>query len=285
MCYLTCFRWLIFVYQLSSSVLIILIALTKVKVILDNTWLKIIFMEVYMNIAICDDEKSQRDLLQKYVYEWAEKENKKISVFLFQSSEQFSFYWSEEKTIDLILLDIQMGERNGVELAKKIRETDQYMQIVFITAITEYIAEGYEVEALHYLVKPIDKERLFRCLDKALLREKNTGNKMLLETKEGMVSIPIHDIWYMEALGHQCMIYTKDDVYEVKESLGKIEAKAEGGEGLLIKCHRSYLVNLKHVSKIEKEFVIMDDERKIPISRNSYKGVAQAFIAFYRRKA
>lgn len=237
-----------------------------------------------MNIAICDDEKSQRDLLQKYVYDWSEKQNKKVSIFLFENSEQFSFYWSEEKKIDLILLDIQMGEHNGVELARKIRKTDEDMQIVFITAIAEYIAEGYEVEALHYLVKPIDKERLFRCLDKALFREKSAGSKILLETKHGMISIPIHHIWFLESFGHQCMIYTKDDVYEVKESIGKMETKMEYEEDSFIKCHRSYLINLKHVSKIEKDLVIMDDERQIPISRNSYKKVVQSFISFYRRK-
>lgn len=238
-----------------------------------------------MNIAICDDEKSQRDLLQKYVYEWAEKRNKKINIFLFGSSEQFSFYWSEEKTIDLILLDIQMGEHNGVELAKKIRETDEDMQIVFITAISEYIAEGYEVEALHYLVKPIDKERLFKCLDKASLKEKRIDNKLLLETKQGMIKVAYHDIWYLEAFGHQCMIYTKDDAYEVKESISKMEANEELKKDSFIKCHRSYLVNLKHVSKVEKEAVVMDDGRRVSISRNSYKKVAQSFISFYSRKA
>lgn len=237
-----------------------------------------------MNIAICDDEKPQRELLQKYVYEWAGKQNKKINIFLFESSEQFSFYWSEEKTIDLILLDIQMGEHNGVELAKKIRETDEDMQIVFITAISEYIAEGYEVEALHYLVKPIDKERLFKCLDKASLKEKCIDSKVLLETKEGMIRVACHDIWYLEAFGHQCMIYTKNDVYEVKESISKMEANSELKEDYFVKCHRSYLVNLKHVSKVEKEAVVMDDGRKVPISRNSYKKVAQSFISFYSRK-
>lgn len=237
-----------------------------------------------MNIAICDDEKSQRDLLQKYVYEWAEKKNKKINIFLFESSENFSFYWSEEKNIDLILLDIQMGTQNGVELAKKIRKTDEDMQIVFITAITEYIAQGYEVEALNYLVKPIEREQLFRCLDKAALKENRLDSKILLDTKQGMIRIAVQDIWYLESFGHQCMINTKNDVYEVKESIGNMETNVEFGEASFIKCHRSYLINLKHVSKIEKESVVMDDGRNIPISRNSYKKVMQSFIGFYRRK-
>ena len=237
-----------------------------------------------MNIAICDDEKSQRELLQKYVYEWAEKQQKKINIFLFESSENFSFFWSEEKTIDLILLDIQMGRENGVELAKKIRKTDEELQIVFITAINAYIAEGYEVEALNYLLKPIEKEKLFRCLDKASLKEKSEHSKILLETKQGMIRISVKDIWYLEAFGHQCMIHTKSDVHEVKESIGKIEATMETEEASFIKCHRSYFINLKHVSKIEKDSVVMDDGRSLPISRNSYKKVAQAFIDFYRRK-
>ena len=99
-----------------------------------------------------------------------------------------------------------------------------------------------------------------------------------------MIRIAVHDIWYLEAVGHQCMINTKKNVFEVKESLGEMETNREFGEDLFTKCHRSYLINLKHVSKIEKESVVMDDGRKIPISRNSYKKVVQSFIGFYRRK-
>lgn len=234
-----------------------------------------------MRIAICDDEKSQRELMEKHVREWAEKENKKIIVYLFENSEQFWFHWSEDRSMDIVLLDIQMGKLNGMELAKKIRKQDENLQIIFVTGIADYITEGYEVEALHYLLKPIDKNKLFQCLNKALMKDKSCGSKILIETKQGVISASIRDIWYLESFGHQCMIHLKDTFYEVRDSIGKLEEKLDGDS--FIRCHRSYLINLKHCAKIEKDSAIMDDGRIIPISRNSYKAVIQAFIGFYRR--
>lgn len=236
-----------------------------------------------MNIAICDDEKAQRELIDQFVREWADNRNIKINILLFESSEQFWFYWIEDEAIDLILLDIQMGNQNGIELARKIRETDKKMQIVFVTGITEYITQGYDVEALHYLVKPIEKNKLFQCLDKAANKAKNEGRKILLETKQGMVRITIQDIWYLEAFGHQCMIYTKDAAYEIRESIGKLNESNGFEKEAFIMCHRSYLVNLKYVSRIEKDSMILDDGRTVPISRNSYKKVVQKFIDFYKK--
>lgn len=236
-----------------------------------------------MNIAICDDEKCQRDLIEKLVREWADKEKIKVGIYLFESSEHFLFHWNEDKKIDVILLDIQMGTQNGVELARVIRGTDKGIQIIFVTGLTDYVTEGYEVEALHYLIKPIQKEKLFGCLDKAALKEEQSGNKIIFETKKGIVSLALRDIWYVEAFGHQCIAYKRDESYEIRESIGKLEAENGFDKEGFVKCHRSYLVNLKYIHKVEKDSIVLDDGRVIPISRNSYKNVVKAFISFFRR--
>lgn len=223
--------------------------------------------------------------MESYVREWAEQEGRKPGICLFESSEQFWFHWSEDKSIDLVLLDIQMGKQDGMELAKKIREIDDNIQIVFITGIAEYMAQGYDVEAMHFLVKPVDKVRLFQCLDKAEQRKMRCNNRILLETKQGMISLALEDIWYVEAFGHQCAIYTRVDTYEVRGSIGNLEKEYGFEKEAFVQCHRSYLVNLKHVTKTEKELVFLDDGRTVPISRNSYKRVVQSFIGYYRKKS
>ena len=108
-----------------------------------------------MRIAICDDEILQLELLKYYVEKWAKDRGINPSIELFQSAEAFHFEWLEDSSYDIILLDIQMAELSGIELAKLIREKDKHIQIIFVTAISDYIGEGYNVDAINYLIKPL----------------------------------------------------------------------------------------------------------------------------------
>src|SRR5699024_8097706 len=103
-----------------------------------------------MRIAICDDEILQLELLKHYVEKWAIEEGINSSIELFKSAESFHFQWLEDFSYDIILLDIQMAELSGIELAKLIREKDKHIQIIFVTAIPDYIGEGYDVDAINY---------------------------------------------------------------------------------------------------------------------------------------
>lgn len=235
-----------------------------------------------MRVAICDDEKAYRDYLGTYVLEWAEERQIKCSIVSFENSEQFYFRWCEEQDIDLLLLDIQMGSQNGVDLAKKIRETNKELQIIFITGLSEFACEGYRVDALNYLMKPIEKDRLFECLDKAKERNHSQGKKLLLETREGLVGVPVEEIWYIEAFSHTCIVHLKEKAFEVKQSLGSFEAREELKKNFL-RCHRSYLVNIERVFHITKNTIILDDKKEIPVSRYAYKMVVDAFVHHYRR--
>lgn len=111
-----------------------------------------------IKIAIVEDEELQAQLIRKYVEKWAEEKNIKTIIESFHSGESFNFSWCVDKSYDILLLDIQMPGINGVELVRKIREKDWLINIIFITAIPDYIGEGYEVEAINYLIKPIDKK-------------------------------------------------------------------------------------------------------------------------------
>ena len=104
-----------------------------------------------MRIAICDDEESQRALIEKYLYEWAEARSLILETVAFSDAEQFLFEWEEDKRYDLLVLDIEMGAINGMDLAKRIRREDEEIPIVFITGYESYMAQGYEVSAMQYL--------------------------------------------------------------------------------------------------------------------------------------
>jgi len=232
-----------------------------------------------MRIAICDDEEAQRELLAKYIQEWAKGQRLLIELVPFCDAESFLFHWEDNKNFDLLVLDIEMGNLSGMDLAMKLRDRGEEVPVLFITGYESYMAQGYEVAALHYLLKPVHKEKLFAVLDR-LQKKQKPEEKILFQTDAGTISLFPTDIWYVEALGHQCTLYTGKDSYQLKQSIGDIKQETERMRGI-VSCHRSYLVNMQHVSAIVKGELIMDDGRRIPVSRGCAKQINEAFIKYY----
>lgn len=232
-----------------------------------------------MRIAICDDEESQRALIIKYLQEWAVLHRQIIETASYSGAEAFLFTWEEDKQFDLLILDIEMGTLSGMDLAGKIREENEEIPILFITGYETYMAQGYEVSAIQYLLKPMNKDKLFAVLDK-LQKGKKIEQKMPFQTEDGMLFLKPSQIWYVEASGHYSMMHTVDGSYQLRHSFTEV-LKMLGSRTEFVHCHRSYLVNLQHVSAITRTELILDSPVKIPISRSSYKSVNQAFIANY----
>ncbi len=233
-----------------------------------------------MRIAICDDEDAQRQLLKGYLEEWSKLSGISLEMKLFQSGENFMFFWEEDKEYDLLIFDVGLGRMSGLELAAKIRQQDNEIPILFVTGYDEYISQGYEVAALHYLVKPLDKQKFFEVLDRVKRKGKQEV-KLLFKTENGSLSLPLFKIWYVEARAHQCVLYTDGEEYMIGSSISEMEEYL-GAHKEFIRCHRSYVVNLRHVSIIVKSQLTMDDGRRLPVSRSMEKGVNQAFIDLYR---
>ncbi|MDE7284837.1 MAG: LytTR family DNA-binding domain-containing protein, partial [Lachnospiraceae bacterium] len=137
-----------------------------------------------MKIAIVDDEKREQEIIAKYIGEWAEAKKELVEFFYFDSSEGFLFSWEDNKDYALLVLDIEMGEISGLELAKKIRIEDKSIPIIFVTGYDEYMQYGYDVSALHYLIKPVNKEKLFQALNKLSEKEENVNSLILNSENE-----------------------------------------------------------------------------------------------------
>ena len=123
---------------------------------------------MYYQIAICDDSKIDTQYITNFVKCWAQEANISVHIDAFPSAEVFLFHYEEKKDYDILLLDVEMGAMDGVTLAKTLRKENDTIQIVFLTGYSDYISEGYEVDALHYLLKPVQKEKLFSVLYRAL---------------------------------------------------------------------------------------------------------------------
>lgn len=234
-----------------------------------------------MRIAVCDDEQAQRALLEKYIMEWAGSSGQDVQIVAFPGSEEFLFRWEDDKAFDLLVLDVEMGRMNGMELAGKLRKEKETVGILFVTGFEQYMQQGYEVEALHYLLKPVQKEALFAALNRAAAK-KPPEEKHMFRVKEGMLSLPLSQVWYIEARGHGCILFTRERQYELQRGISSIRKELENARDFQ-SCHRSYLVNMKHVSAVRTSELILDNEVRLPVSRGMEKAVGQAFIRCYRQ--
>lgn len=235
-----------------------------------------------MKIAIIEDIQPHGDLLISYIKKWSEKTKTTSILKRFETAESFLFQWEEEADFDILFVDIQMAGMSGLEMAKKIRKKDKDIIIIFTTGLTEYIEEGYEVEALHYLIKPVNETKLNTCLNRAVQKRK-TEKYILVHTQEEILKINTSHIYYIEAMGHssRLKLETQAAFIEIKESFSQLEHML--GKTDFIKCHRSYLCRIRGIFRIDKVSIYFDDGSHIPVSRRMYEKVNQAFIQCFSR--
>ena len=239
-----------------------------------------------MKAAIIEDERVHMDLLSKYIETWSKDRKIPVIITSFPSAESFLFTWEEERDFDVLFVDIQMKEMNGMEMARRIRELDADVVIIFTTGIAGYMEAGYEVGAMHYLLKPVSQEKLFQCMDRAL--QKGSHEKYLLvQTKEETMKLSVERIIYVEAMGHGCVIEFCPQAgrtfqVETSESISSLEEQL--GEADFVKSHRSYLCRIDKINHISRAWIEMDNGSRVPVSRRLYKNVNQMFIRYFRRE-
>ena len=233
------------------------------------------------SIAVVDDEQVHRDILVRYIGEWKKRKAVDAEVETFQSSDAFYFTWCEDQRFDVLFLDICMEGTDGISLAKKLREKGKTVNIIFTTGVADYMQEGFEVEALHYLLKPIEREKVWECLEKCFSRKAQDSRLILLPTDEGLVKTDADGILYAEAVGHYCELVCMTETLSLKLGI-KEAARLLEGYGNFMFCHRSYLVNLRRISKVGKQDIIMDNGRAVPVSRRMYGAVNEGFMKLFR---
>ena len=162
-------------------------------------------------IAICDDNIADTGFIQHILSHWAAARQVTIQVETFPSAERFLFRYADDPAFDLLLLDIEMGGMDGVTMAKRIRRDDRTIQIVFLTGYSDYIAEGYEVAALHYLTKPVGEEKLFSVLDRAMERRQQNERYLNLELPDELVRIPFSEIRYLDVHQNYVTVHSQKE--------------------------------------------------------------------------
>lgn len=225
-------------------------------------------------IAICDDEQNQIEYITLIVASWSAHEGHSCEIRTFASAEAFLFEYEEDKAYDILLLDVEMKNMNGIELAKRIRKDNNRAEIIFITSHFEFVGEGYEVDALHYLIKPISAEKLTQVLTKAAEKISVEPPSVVISCEGETVKLYESDIFYVESFLHYIVIHTKDKEYKIKENMYVFENKVSDD---FYRIHRSYLVSLKHITRISRASVNIGNT-ELPLSRGKYDDINRAFI-------
>lgn len=227
-----------------------------------------------MRIAVCDDEELFRIEFKNVLDKALVNVDYDIDTFSGGSSLYEAFL---KEPFDLVFLDIEMPGIDGITLAKRLRAISENVHIVFLTSHIEYALEGYEVNALRYLVKPVDMNKLNEVLKYVQDKKNNSRQIMIREDGEDIV-IDISDIIYMESMDKNVRIVTSKREYVTRYNISDYEEELKNSGFLRI--HRGYLISLSKVKKIVKNDVVMDGDISLPVSRSNLKALKDALYAY-----
>lgn len=226
-------------------------------------------------IGICDDEATAIEYETSVVKTWAQSMGHSIHLQSFNSAEAFLFQYEEEHDYDILLLDIEMGGMNGLTLAKKIREKNELVQIIFVTGYSEYISEGYEVAALHYLMKPVKEDKLLEVLNRATDKLKKNDKALIIDSGDGISRVPLFEIRYLEVNQNYVTIHAKEDI-TIKKPLKELEAELDER---FFRIGRSYIINLNCIARVSKKDVYLNTGDTLPLPRGMYEPLNRAIIS------
>ncbi|MBO4863281.1 MAG: response regulator transcription factor [Eubacterium sp.] len=235
-----------------------------------------------MRIAVCDDEEKFRVQARDMIDSLAGSMDVVVDAY---SDGRKLLEAFDRKPYDILFLDIEMPAMDGITLAKKLRERSENIYIVFLTGHVEYALEGYEVNALRYLTKPIKEDKLREVL--RFVMDKNVSKRQLMIKEDGEeLLINVTDIIYMEAQNQYVMIYTTEGEHLIRYNISDFEEQL-ASDGFF-RCHRGYLISLAKVKKLVKGDVIMetpDGEASVPVSRSNVKPLKEALYSYVESEA
>ncbi len=227
-----------------------------------------------IEIAVCDDEKRICEAMRSQV----EAAAPACRVNCFFSGEELL---AAASGLDLVFLDIGMKGMDGMETARRLRQYPGLL-VVFVTAYPEYVFDAFDVQAFHFLVKPVEEEKLRRVLEQALKTIEKRKERQPLRVKDGAVYrfIPLEQIYYAESSGRKILLHTESETVEFYGRMQELQRRL--GDDFF-RCHRGYLVHLMHVSGYDTTTVFLKNGTKVYLAKQKYAEFAAACLAYLRR--
>ncbi len=230
-----------------------------------------------IRIAICDDEKHMSDHIRAMASDFFRKKNSEIRLRTFLSGEDLLNY---DGQIDILFLDIQMDGMDGLETARKLRAGKFRGFLIFITVLKEMVFQSFEVQAYDYLVKPVDEKQFEKTMERLFASMQNVGEDSLL-VQQGYERriVPKDEIVFCEVIDRKIYLnLASGEVVDYYERIENLETKLDS---YFFRCHRSYLINLKHLKGYKNGTAYMDNNKEIPVSRlrsKEFSGVVLQYM-------
>ena len=231
-----------------------------------------------IHIAICDDEAYMSSHIKAMACAFFRKKNREATIQLFSSGEELLEY---DGQIDILFLDIQMKDIDGMETAKKLRANKFRGFLIFITVLKEMVFQSFEVQAYDYLVKPVEEKQFERTMERLLASMQSVGEDSLLVQKgyEGRI-IRKDEIVFCEIIDRKIYLnLVSDEVLDYYERIENLETKLGSH---FFRCHRSYLINRKHLKGYKNGTAYMDNGREVPVSRLRSKEFSSVVLQYMK---
>lgn len=236
-----------------------------------------------VNIAICDDEKYFREKIKEYIEKYMKKMGIDFHIDLFSDGSELLKMGSDISSYTMIFLDINMDEIDGIDTARKIREYNLEVYIIFVTAYIKYSLEGYKVNAIRYILKDSEglENSLVECMDALFYKMKNEVKTMIFDFNEGKKKVLLEKILYIESHLHKLIFYINEDKLNEYTILMTLNAMENQMKDLgFIRIHQSYLVNLKHIKKIKNYVAYLNNGKELSIAKPRYNDVKDAYVEY-----
>lgn len=238
-----------------------------------------------LKIAICENDAGHIYLLEKMILEWSEKVHKKVIIDRYISAEAFLFQLEDINAYHLLIVEAKMNKMSGIKLVERIRKHNKDIEVIFISDTIKYALYGYKVRAIDYLIKPIDKKELERPLE--IVKDKvnkmgELSSKIVIEYGKKNIKIDYNNIIYCIMFSPYIDICTVNDKFTIRKKISDMEKILPSN--LFIRCHKSYLVNVKYIRQVTKKNIIMENKQVIPISRGKYDYVNEVFSDYFYSK-
>lgn len=234
-------------------------------------------------IAVCDDEEYFRLQEKKLITAYMKKSGYDFRIDVFSSGKKLLEQEAEGIRYDVVFLDINMEELDGMETARKIREISHDIFIAFVTAYANYALDGYQVDAVRYILKNnlTLAESVFECMDTVTAKMNCAAAKKMFHFHEGSKNISLERLLFIESRLHKLEFYIMEEKlnkYTLYGTLNSMEEELSGHT--FVRIHQSYLVNMKHIAKVSRYEVLLNNGRKLVIPKKRYQFVEETFVSY-----
>lgn len=234
-----------------------------------------------MYIVICEDERNFAEELQQELQSVLQQKEVECRICYCENGAAFRREMEKGEAVDLLFMDLHLGDADGVELVKEQAKNSVKIPTVFLSSMEERIAEGYDVNAFHFLFKRNYKEKLPGLLER-FLREIYVRKAVVIQDRDTVVRLQFAEIYYVESDNRNTAIHTAVSSYQEKSSIQNFAKQLP--EELFIEAYHSLYINIDHIRKVNPDTVVLDNDKELPVSRRKRKQLMTAVMRRIRNR-